>query len=43
MSVEERRVRRALVSDHFGGAEALQLFLVNFYMKTTGTAPLLFC
>jgi hypothetical protein len=49
MSAERRRGRRALVSeraltsDHFGGAGALQLFMVNFHMETTGVVPLLFC
>jgi hypothetical protein len=43
MSVEGRRGRRALASDHFGGAGALQLFMVNFHMETLGASPLLFC
>jgi hypothetical protein len=43
MSVEKRRGKRALAFDHFGGAGALQLFMVNFRMETVGDAPLLFC
>jgi hypothetical protein len=43
MSVEGRRARKELASDHFGGAGALQLFMVNFYMKTSGAAPRIFC
>jgi hypothetical protein len=48
MSIE-RRERRALASErapasnHFGGAGAFQLFMVNLHMETTGAAPLLFC
>jgi hypothetical protein len=40
MSVEGRRARRALAFGRFGGAEAFQLFMVNFHMVA---APLLFC
>jgi hypothetical protein len=44
MSVEGRRGRRALeralASDHFGGAGALQLFMVNFRMKTPEDQPI---
>jgi hypothetical protein len=49
MSVEKRRGRRTLVSeralasDHFSGAGALQLFMINFRMETPGADPLLFC
>jgi hypothetical protein len=42
MSVEERSGRRALASDHFGGAGALQLCMINFSMETTGAALLSF-
>jgi hypothetical protein len=33
---------RAFVSDHFGGAGALKLFMLNLHMETIGVAPLLF-
>jgi hypothetical protein len=49
MSVEQRRGTRALVSrrtfvsDHFSGAGAFQLFIINFHIKTfgSGSGPLL--
>jgi hypothetical protein len=43
MIVEGRRGRRELASDHFGGAGVLQLFMINFHMKTSGAASLVFC
>jgi hypothetical protein len=49
MSVEgirERRAlafERALASDHFGRAGALQLFMVNFRIETPEATSLLFC
>jgi hypothetical protein len=45
MSAKRRKGRGALasertfVSDHFGGAGALKLFMINFYTKTIGAAP----
>jgi hypothetical protein len=48
MSVEGWRERRALTSertlasDHFCGAGAFQLFMVNFHMKTPEAALLIF-
>jgi hypothetical protein len=49
MSVDGRRgkraltSKRALASGRFCGARAFQLFMVNFYMETSGVIPLLFC
>jgi hypothetical protein len=48
MIVERRRERRAitseraLASDHFGRARALQLFMINFNIEITGAAPFMF-
>lgn len=42
MSVEERSGRKALASDHFGGARALQLCMISFSMETPGAALLSF-
>jgi hypothetical protein len=43
MSVESRRGRRALTFSRFCGARALQLFMINFHMKTIRAISLLFC
>jgi hypothetical protein len=42
MSVECKKGRRALTSGRFGEAGVFQLFMINFYMKTLETNPVLF-
>jgi hypothetical protein len=39
LSIYGMRGRRVLASDRFCGAGALQLFMVNFHIKTPGAAP----